>query len=142
MAAGVSVLNRVKLEEAAIQEMLRDPAGDVAMMISEMVAHVAGAARAMVAKRTGQTLASIRSEMQYASNDPWDEVHGYPWGEVYASYATFFLEKGVKPHLIFAHGNYSLAWEKLEYFGPVVQHPGMHPEPFLTTALWSLQHEM
>lgn len=133
---------RFRLDFGAITRFLHDPTGPVARLISQLTTDAAQVARAKVRVRTGETLSSIQEDVHFESDDPYGDIHGGPWGEVKAEFATFFLEKGVKEHLIFAHGDYSLAHEKIEYFGPVVIHPGFAPKPFLTTGLDSLQGEV
>jgi len=121
---------QIRLDELAIREILDDPGGEVALWLEELASRAAGVARSTVRGRTGETLSSIATEMHYGPD--------YLSSEVHANYAVFFLEKGTKRHTIRAHGKYSLAHDKLDYFGPVVDHPGQPPHPFLTTGLWSL----
>lgn len=45
-------------------------------------------------------------------------------------------EYGSRPHLIRAHGPYSLRSDDGEYFGPVVHHPGTPEQPFMRPALY------
>lgn len=53
-----------------------------------------------------------------------------------APYAAY-VELGTSPHPIDAHGPWSL-WNPRTgvYFGPHVDHPGTHPEPYLRPALY------
>lgn len=45
------------------------------------------------------------------------------------------VERGTPPHLIVAHGPYSLHnAETGDYFGPVVHHPGTRAQPFIKPA--------
>jgi hypothetical protein len=54
-------------------------------------------------------------------------------GQTYALY----VEMGTRPHVIRAHGDYSLRnRETGQGFGPVVHHPGTRPQPFLRPALY------
>jgi hypothetical protein len=47
------------------------------------------------------------------------------------------VEYGSRPHIIRAHGPYSLHnAETGEYFGPVVHHPGTPAQPFMRPALY------
>ncbi|MGH3275993.1 MAG: HK97 gp10 family phage protein [Streptosporangiaceae bacterium] len=51
-----------------------------------------------------------------------------------ADYAKFVVE-GTRPHIIRAHGDYSLHNRATgRYFGRVVHHPGTAPNPFVTEA--------
>lgn len=45
-------------------------------------------------------------------------------------------EYGSPPHVIRAHGRYSLHDDEGNYFGPVVHHPGTPAQPFLRPALY------
>jgi hypothetical protein len=45
-------------------------------------------------------------------------------------------EYGSAPHIIRAHGPYSLHSDDGEYFGPVVHHPGTPAQPFMRPALF------
>jgi hypothetical protein len=130
----------IRIDEAGIQELMLDPGGPVALMLEDLATRAAGVARGTVRVDTGRTLGSIRTGSH----------HGpvYQSTEVSAKFAVFFLEKGVKPHLIFARGlDYSLRADIPRpggegYMGPAVIHPGFPPKPFLTTALWSLQNNV
>jgi len=140
------VTNRVNLNDSEIQKFLRNPFGAVSRLVTDLTSKAAQVARGKVRVRTGKTLASIQEEIHY-DDDPYDEPHGGPYGEISAGFAAYFLEKGVNPHLIWSHGDYSLHTEtptgsQNGYMGQVVIHPGFAPKPFLTTSLWSLQNEV
>lgn len=61
--------------------------------------------------------------------------------EAHASYAAY-VEMGTRPHIITAHGQYSLRnAETGEYFGREVHHPGTRPEAFLRPALYQKRGE-
>lgn len=142
---------RVRFSEAEIRAFLNDPAGPVAHLLQELGGRAAAFAKAKVRKRTtgspgksgrpgnsappGATAASIAS----ALHTPGDDL---PWAEASGGWATFYLEKGTKRHVIEALGPYSLSNLKTGYFGPVVDHPGARPYPFLTEGLWSLQGQV
>lgn len=46
------------------------------------------------------------------------------------------VEYGSPPHIIRAHGRYSLRSDEGEYFGPIVHHPGTPAQPFLRPSLY------
>jgi len=50
-----------------------------------------------------------------------------------------YVNNGTVPHIIRAHGNYSLHNPHTgQYFGPVVHHPGTKPNPFITDSLLAI----
>ncbi len=65
-----------------------------------------------------------------------------PWSGISAAGAAIFLEKGTKRHPIESHGPWSLSNYATGYFGPVVDHPGARPYPFLMESLWALQGQV
>lgn len=132
--------NKVVLDETAIRVWLRDPFGPVSRLVRKLTDKAAEVARGTVHVRTGETLRSIETDFSQGAT-----LRDVQQGEVSASYAVFFLEKGVKPHIIVSHGDWSLhnpdaigAEYSNGYMGRVVLHPGFPPKPFLTTGLWSL----
>lgn len=160
MARGI----RARFNDAEVRAFLADPAGPVAHLIENLGGRAAIMARAIVRKRStaspgksgrpgtsappGATLASIRESMHIGPAP--GSVHAYlqsigsdtPWSEISASGAAVFLEKGTKRHWIHSTGPWSLSNYGTGYFGPVVDHPGIRPYPFLTTALWSLEGQV
>jgi hypothetical protein len=141
---------KINLDEAAIRRFMSAPGAEVALMLMELGQRAADVARAVVHKRTGETLSSIAT---HASETMF---RGEPAPEVRVSgdYATILLEKGVKPHLILAHDLHdphgagmvtkdmewvAQSYQQHPFLGKVVLHPGFPPQPFLTTGLWSLQ---
>ena len=135
-------INRVRLDRTAVRAFLSDPIGPVARFIDNLTGKAATVARAEVHVRTGETLSSIDTQTHMGTTEQAIRV-----GEVSASYAVFFLEKGVKPHFISPHGDYNLrnlaeARNPDGYLGSWVLHPGFAPMPFLTTGLWSLQDDV
>lgn len=138
---------KVRFNEAEIRAFLSDPLGPVAHLIQELGGRAAVYARAKVRRQStvsmgksgrpgnsappGATAASIQETLHADSEEPWEEIS--------AGWATFYLEKGTKRHFIESHGDWSLSNLKTGYFGPIVDHPGARPYPFLTEGLWSLQ---
>jgi hypothetical protein len=45
-------------------------------------------------------------------------------------------EYGSAPHIIRAHGPWSLRSDEGEYFGPIVHHPGTPAQPFMRPAIF------
>ena len=139
---------KIRLDRTAVRGFLSNPLGPVARFIDNLTHKAETVAAQEVHVRTGETLHSIQSETHAGTSEKAIRI-----GEVSASYAVFFLEKGVKPHIIMSHGDYEMhrvVDESLgfhgglvdHYFGKIVMHPGFEPKPFLTTGLWSLQDEV
>ena len=50
---------------------------------------------------------------------------------------AIYVEEGTRPHIIRSKGDYPLRNRKTgQVFGPVVHHPGTHPQPFLRPAVY------
>lgn len=142
---------RVKFNEAEIRAFLNDPLGPVAHLMEELGGRAVVFARAKVRKRVtgspgksglpgdsappGATLASIQS-MVHADGT------NLPSAEVSGGWATLYLEKGTRRHIIRSHGPWSLSNYGTGYFGPLVDHPGARPYPFLMESLLSLQGQV
>ena len=87
-------------------------------------------------ERTGALKDSIEHHLE--GDDLIVSATGGADGRTYAAY----VELGTTPHIIRAHGPYSLHnRETGQYFGPVVHHPGTKPQPFLRPALFQERSE-
>jgi hypothetical protein len=141
---------RIRFSEAEIRAFLNDPAGPVAHLMQELGGRAATYAKAKVRKKTtpgagkygrgggfppGYTASTVADYLHATGSDT-------PWEEISASGAALFLERGTKPHKIEALGPWSLSNFSTGYFGPVVDHPGARPYPFLMESLWALQGQV
>lgn len=85
---------------------------------------------------TGALKESIEDHME--GHDLIVSATGGADGRTYAAY----VELGTRPHIIRAHGNYSLHnWRTGQYFGPLVHHPGTRAQAFLRPALYQIRGE-
>lgn len=92
---------------------------------------IAGDAHRYCPKRTGALADSIEHHL-----DEHGDLIVSASGDGEHEYAAY-VELGTEPHIIRAHGPYSLHnRETGQYFGPVVHHPGTRPRPFLRPALF------
>ena len=141
---------RLRFSESEIRAFLQDPAGPVAHLMKQLGGRAAVYARAKVRKSTrytpgkhgrgggfppGYTASTIEDYLHAIGSDT-------PWAEVAASGAAQFLERGTKRHVIESTGPWSLSNYATGYFGPVVDHPGARPYPFLMESLWALQGQV
>jgi hypothetical protein len=141
-------VDEVRVDDTAVNEWVRDPGGPLARMLSDLAGKVAGIARSVVRRRSGNTygrdipgtgaapgstLASIGTALHTGGT--------VPWAEASADMVGVFLERGTRPHAIRSHGPWSLENTESGYFGRVVAHPGTRPYPFLTAGLWSVPLE-
>jgi len=146
MARGI----RARFDESEIRAFLNDPAGPVAHLLQELGGRAAVIARSKVRKRAtsspGKGGKGGGFPPGYTATTLADYLHAIgsdtPWEELAGSGATKFLEGGTKRHPIKAHGEYSLSNYATGYFGPLVQHPGARPYPFLMDSLWALQGQV
>jgi hypothetical protein len=141
---------RARFDEAEIRAFLNDPAGPVAHLLQELGGRAAAFAKAKVRKKAGYSAGKHGQgggfPPGYTAATIEDYLHAIgsetPWEELSASGAAKFLESGTKRHPIKALGPYSLSNVATGYFGPLVQHPGARPYPFLMDSLWSLQGQV
>lgn len=141
---------KIRFNEAEIRAFLSDPVGPVAHLIQELGGRAAVYARAKVRRRAkttpgkggiggglppGYTASTVRDYLNFVGSDT-------PWESIVASGAAKFLESGTKRHFIHASGPWSLSNFERGYFGPVVNHPGARPYPFLMESLWALQGQV
>lgn len=140
----------IRFSEAEIRAFLNDPLGPVAHLMEELGGRAAVYARAKVRKKTtpgigkhgrgggfppGWTASTVQDYLHATGSDT-------PWEEISASGAARFLESGTRRHKIASHGDWSLSNYATGYFGPVVDHPGARPYPFLMESLWALQGQV
>jgi len=141
---------KVRFDEAEIRAFLADPVGPVAHLIQELGGRAALYARAKVRKapRSSPGRGGMGGGFPpgYTASTIQDYLHTIgsetPWEEIVASGAALFLERGTKRHQIDALGPWSLSNYATGYFGPVVNHPGARPYPFLLESLWQLQGQV
>ena len=141
---------RLRFSEAEIRAFLQDPAGPVANLMKHLGGRAAVYARAKVRKSTRYTPGKHGRgggfPPGYTESTIADYLHAIgsetPWAEVAASGAAQFLEHGTKRHTIESTGPWSLSNYATGYFGPVVDHPGSRPYPFLMESLWALQGQV
>jgi hypothetical protein len=141
---------KIRFNEAEIRAFLSNPAGPVAHLIQELGGRAAVYARAKVRRRAKATPGRGGVGGGFPPGFTAMTVHDYlhaigsdtPWEELAASGAAVFLEKGTKRHIIQATGPWSLSNFERGYFGPVVNHPGARPYPFLMESLWALQGQV
>ena len=141
---------RIRFNEAEIRAVLNDPLGPVAHLINELGGRAALYAKAKVRKQTryqpgkrgrgggfppGFTAATIHDYLHAIGSET-------PWSEVSASGAAIFLERGTKRHIIESHGPWSLSNYATGYFGPIVDHPGARPYPFLLESVEALRGQV
>lgn len=112
--------------EAGYAAMLAETSPPARHHYSDMIEHDA---RDYVAKKTGALAGSIES-----FDDVDDDGPGTFTGSA-ISYAAS-NESGARPHIIRAHGPYSLGSRASGYFGPVVHHPGNRAYNWLKRALY------
>ena len=138
---------RVRFSETEIRAFLNDPAGPVANLLKELGGRAVVYARAKVRKKTPGGVGKHGRGGGFPSGFTASTIHDYlhalgsdtPWEEIAASGAAQFLEGGTRRHFIESTGNWSLSNFETGYFGPVVDHPGARPYPFLMESLWALQ---
>jgi hypothetical protein len=118
----------------AIARVVIDPAGlahlegDLSRLTRNMAHDIAQDARRRVPVDTGELRSSIRT----------GEVSATHWRVWVGTEHWAPTEYGSAPHVIRAHGPYSLHnAETGEYFGPVVHHPGTPAQPFMRPAAFT-----
>lgn len=94
-----------------------------------------------VKRLTGAVADDARAGCPYDSGDLHDSIR-----EVYPGQLVGVVvvgtdhwretEYGSSPHIIRAHGDYSLRSDDGEYFGRVVHHPGTPEQPFMRPAIY------
>lgn len=120
--------NRVEVDD---EWQPRVAAAVAALLSDKLGPNIARDAQRYCPEHTGALRDSIEHHME--DEDLIVSATGGADGRTYAAY----VELGTAPHVIRAHGPYSLRdAETGESFGPVVHHPGTRPTPFLRPALY------
>jgi hypothetical protein len=141
---------KIRFSEAEIRAFLNDPLGPVAHLMEELGGRAAVYARAKVRKKTKPELGKHGHGGGFPAGYTMSTIHEFlhasgsttPWEELSAAGAAKFLESGTRRHKIEALGPWSLSNFSTGYFGPVVDHPGARPYPFLMESLWALQGQV
>lgn len=128
---------RVDLNHPAIRALLTSPEGPVAKLLIRDAQKVTQGAKRRCpvspAGSGGNRSGHLRSSIG------WDL--GRDAGGLYADIGTdvdygLYVEVGTKPHVIRAHGPWSLRNRRTgKVFGPVAHHPGTRAQPYLRPAL-------
>jgi hypothetical protein len=127
----------VKLNPAALYEMLESPTGEVSLWAARQAEKIAMVARglasgAMVNVVTGRLRDSIDVRLVTGA-DGWPLTYEVIADAPYAS----FVHEGTRPHHIAPRQASVLRFPKsgTMLYRPSVQHPGTQPRPFLRVAM-------
>ena len=122
----------IQFDEGAVEALVAGP--DVAAMMDMLAGRVLSAMKAdcpVSPYGSGENPSGfLRSSCRAAREPDGSMIIGptAPYG--------LWVQNGTPPHIIRAHGDYSLHNAHTgQYFGPVVHHPGTAAQPFITDSL-------